>query len=170
MLKSITQKLSKIYTWLCSTNSQVQGEGTTTKLPSVPAKREPTKLYVSTSYDYTSVPSAADLLTDDSFNIAPDFSDLMSDNLSEVYQTKEKTRATRMVEKSPEEEESQTHTSKWLQEQPRKKKRPQTLLAQTAKTGPHGPSPFASPSSKATSGRSPAYKAIHEAAWPAKLF
>ena len=43
----------------------------------------------------------------------------MSDNLSEAYQTKEVTRATRIIGESSDEAESQTLTSNWLQELPR---------------------------------------------------
>ena len=42
--------------------------------------------------------------------------------------------------------------------------RPPALLAQTGTTGPHGDSRSSSPSSKAVSGRSSAYRAVHEAA------
>ena len=42
--------------------------------------------------------------------------------------------------------------------------RPPALLAQTVTTGPHGDSRSSSPSSKAVSGRSSAYRAVHEAA------
>ena len=45
-----------------------------------------------------------------------------------------------------------------------RKVRPPALLTQTAAAGPHGTSRSASPSSEATSRRSSAYKAVHEAA------
>ena len=45
-----------------------------------------------------------------------------------------------------------------------RKVRPPALLAQTATTAPHSTSRSASPSSEATSRRSSAYKAVHEAA------
>ena len=54
-----------------------------------------------------------------SFNIARDFSDPMSDNISGEYQPKEGTRATQMVKESSEEEENQTYASKLFQELPR---------------------------------------------------
>ena len=62
--------------------------------PNEPAKPKLTRLNVSISSDYTSDPRDEDWPTDDSFILAPDFSDPMSDNLSEDYQTKEVTWAT----------------------------------------------------------------------------
>ena len=46
----------------------------------------------------------------------PDFSDPMSDNTSENYQTKAVTRTTDDIGGSADETGSQTHTSKWLRE------------------------------------------------------
>ena len=82
-------------------------------------KQELTISNIDTSSNYTSDPREEDWPTDDSSNIAPDFSGPMSDNISEEYQSREVTRAAQMVEESSEEGESQTHTSKWLQELPR---------------------------------------------------
>ena len=69
------------------------------------------------SSDYTSDPREKDWPTDDSFQITPDFPDPMSDMYDE-YQSKEVTRAARIVEESFDEEKSQTHTSKWSQDLP----------------------------------------------------
>ena len=65
--------------------------------------------------DSTSDPREEDRPTDDSFLIRPDFSDTMSDNLSEEYQTKVIARATDDIGGSADETGSQTHTSRWLQ-------------------------------------------------------
>ena len=93
MWESITEKLSKSRTWLFPTNSQ-GGRGTTTKQSSELTKPERTRADVSISSDYTSDPREEDWATDDSFKIARGFSDPMSDNLSEEYQTREAARAT----------------------------------------------------------------------------
>ena len=196
--------------------------------------------------DLTSDPREEDWPTDDSFVMEPDFSDPMSDNASEEYQTKQVTRTADDIGGSADETGSQAHTSKWLQEltkvavtpfgtdeagtwpnsnrtnaeeeaemsclnatgqfkapsmasestantaeilqqmsyvggmnyararlqeatAPRpsgksRQIRPPALLAQTGTTGPHGDSRSSSPSSKAVSGRSSAYRAVHEAA------
>ena len=51
-----------------------------------------------------------------------------------------------------------------------RKLRPPTLLAQTAAARSHGASRSASPSTQATSRRSSAYRAVHEAVVPAKPY
>ena len=101
--------------WLRSIGSQ-GGWGTPTTHVAKSTKPEPTISNADTSSNYTSDPREEVWPTDDSFNIAPDFSDPMSDNISEGYQSLEQTRATQMMQESSEEGESQTHTSKWLQE------------------------------------------------------
>ena len=66
--------------------------------------------------DLTSDPREEDWPTDDSFVMEPDFSDQMSDNMSEEYQTKQVTRIADDIGGSADETGSQAHTSKWLQE------------------------------------------------------
>ena len=66
--------------------------------------------------DLTSDPREKDWPTDDSFIMEPDFSDPMSDNASEEYQTKQATRTADDIGGSADETGSQAHTSKWLQE------------------------------------------------------
>ena len=192
--------------------------------------------------DHTSDPREEDWPTDDSFMVAPDFSDPMLDHVSEEYQTLEIARVTGILGESSDEANGQTYTSTWIRElshvmpleQPNesrpwpnsnrtmgatcdeeetedagakeapkatsmmstetahvlremsyvggmnyartrlqeaaafktsdkgKRVRPPALL--TATSGPHGASRSSSPSSKATSGRSSAYRAVHEAA------
>ena len=68
--------------------------------------------------DSTSGPREEDWPADDSFIIEPDFSDPMSDNLSEEYPTKAIARATDDIGRSADETGSQAHTSRWLQDLP----------------------------------------------------
>ena len=180
----------------------------------------------------------------------PDFSDPMSDNASDKYQTKAVARTVDDIGGSADETGSQAHTSKWLQELSNaaipfgtddtgawpnsnrtndeavemsclnatgqfkapsvtseetghtaevlqqlsyiegmnyararlqeatasrpsgksKQVRPPALLAQTGTTGPHGDSRLSSPSSKAASARSSAYRAVNEAAKARKAY
>ena len=117
MWKTISKILSK-NTWLRSNISR-GGRGTPTRHTENSTVQEPAISNIDTSSNYTSDPKEEDWPNDDSFNIVPDFSDQMSDNLSGEYQTKEVTRAIQMVEEFAEEGESQTLTSEWLQELPR---------------------------------------------------
>ena len=68
--------------------------------------------------DSTSDPREENGPTDDSFIIEPDFSDPMSDNLSEEYQKKAIARATDDIGGLADETGSQTHTSRLLQDLP----------------------------------------------------
>ena len=68
--------------------------------------------------DSTSDPREEDWPTDYSFIIEPDFSDPMSDNASEEYQSKAIARAIDNIGGSADETGSQAHTSKWLQDLP----------------------------------------------------
>ena len=104
--------------WLRSIGSRVV-KGTPTRHVEKSTKPEPTISNADTSSNYTSDPREKDWPTDDGFNIAPDLSDPMSDNISEEYQSTEVTRAAQMVEESSEGRESQTHASKWFEELPR---------------------------------------------------
>ena len=69
--------------------------------PSEPAKPELTTLNVSISSDYTSDPREDVWLTDDSFKVAPYFSDPISENLVEEYQTKEVHRRLQLLRNRP---------------------------------------------------------------------
>ena len=82
-----------------------------------PTTRE-SNLNNNTISDSTSDPREEDWPTDDSFIIKSDFSDPMSDNLSEEYQTKAIARATDDIGGSADETGSQPHTSIWLQDVP----------------------------------------------------
>ena len=66
--------------------------------------------------DLTSDPREEDWPTDDNFVMEPDFSDPMSDNASDKYQTKAVARTVDDIGGSADETGSQAHTSKWLQE------------------------------------------------------
>ena len=74
-----------------------------------------TKLNVIIVSDYTSDPKEEVWPTDNSFNVAPNFSDPISDNMSGKYQTKAITRATGAIGEYFYESDGQTHTSKWLE-------------------------------------------------------
>ena len=65
--------------------------------------------------DLTSDPREEDWATDVNFVMEPDFSDPMSDNVSEKYQSKAVARTTDDIGGSADETGSQAHTSKWLQ-------------------------------------------------------
>ena len=85
------------------------------KTPKTP---EPTacETNLSAISDLTSDPREEEWPTDDSFVMEPDFSDPMSDNASDEYQTKPVTRTIDDIGGSADETGSQAHTSKWLQE------------------------------------------------------
>ena len=117
MWKTISKRLNKS-SWLRSIGSR-GGRGTHTRHVEESTTQEPAISNNDTSSNCTSDPREEDWPTDDSFNKAPNFSDPMSDNISEEYQSREVTRAAQMVDESSEERESKTHTSKWLQELPR---------------------------------------------------
>ena len=91
MWRTISKRLSKS-SWLRSTGSR-GGKGTTTTHVEKSPKPEPTISSAETSSNYTSYPREEDWPIDDSFIMSPDFSDPMSDNLSEEYQSREMTRA-----------------------------------------------------------------------------
>ena len=97
--------------WLRSIGSR-GGKGTPTRHVKNPTGQKPAVSNIDTSSNYTSDPKKEDWPTDDSFNIAPDVSDPMSDNISEGYQSREVKRATQTMEESSNEGESQTYASK----------------------------------------------------------
>ena len=244
---SITRTLSRTNTRQCPNLSR-GGRKDTSRRAEASKTPDPTgcEPNFSAISDLTSDPKEEDWPTDNSFVMEPDFSDPMSDDASEKYQTKPVARNTDDIGGSADETGSQAHTSKWLQEltkvavtpfgtdeagtwpnsnqtnveeevemsclnatgqfkapstasedtaqtsevlqqmsyiggmnyararlqeaaAPRpsgkgKQTRPPALLVQTSTTGPHGDSRSSSPSSKAASARSSAYRAVHEAA------
>ena len=115
-MQNNVEKLGK-NPWLRSIGSR-GGRGSPTNHVKNPTGQEPAMSNVDTSSNYTSDPREEDWPTGDSLNLAPDFSDTMSDNISEEYQSREVTRATQMVEESSDERESPTHASIGLQELP----------------------------------------------------
>ena len=62
-------------------------------------------------------PSEEDWPTEDSFKLASDFSDSMSDHVSEAYQSKEIGRATGDIS---DDSDSRAHTTQWLKDMPKK--------------------------------------------------
>ena len=115
---SIAKTLSRTNTRRRSNISR-RGREATSQYGEIPKTPEPTafegNVNFSTISDLTSDPREEDWPTDDSFVMEPEFSDPMSDNVSEKYQTKAVTRTTDDMGGSANEAGSQTHTSKWLQ-------------------------------------------------------
>ena len=66
--------------------------------------------------DVTSDPRGKDWLSEDSFKLASDFSDSMSDHVSEKRQSEEIGKATGNI---TDDSNSQTHTTQWLKDLPR---------------------------------------------------
>ena len=133
---SITRTLSRSNTRRRSNLSR-GGREAASQHAKVPKTPELTACETSLSAlsDLTSDPREEDWPTDDSFVLEPDFSDHMSDNASDKYQTKAVARTIVDIGGSADETGSQAHSSKWLQELPSAV----NPLAQT--TPEHGPTP-----------------------------
>ena len=114
---SITRTLSRSNTRRCFNLSRGGGKPPCIT-PKYQKKPEPTacETNLSAISDLTSDPREEDWPTDDSFVMEPDFSDPMSDNASEKYQTKAVARTVDDIGGSADETGSQAHTSNWLQE------------------------------------------------------
>ena len=95
-----------------------RGEGDCPATRQSTKKPEPTacETNLSAISDLTSDTREEDWPTDDSFVMEPNFSDPMSDNASDKYQTKAVARTVDDIGGSADETGSQAHTSKWFQE------------------------------------------------------
>ena len=114
MWNAVINRLSRWDLWEHLSSSQGEGE-TSPKLVATERARKRSTNNLSAISGVTSDPQGEDWPTEDSFKLASDFSDSMSDHVSEEYQSKEIGKAT---EDTSDYSESRAHTTQWLRKLP----------------------------------------------------